>query len=48
MTQTQKNQAFDKVYSVAANTTGGDYVDKRNIIRQLEKDGLINEETKIN
>ena len=45
-TNTKKNQAFDKVYSVAANTTGGDYVDKRNIIRQLEKDGLINEETK--
>jgi len=43
---TKNNQAFDKTYSVAANTTGGDYLEKRNIIRQLEKEGLINETTK--
>ena len=43
---TKKNQAFDKTYSITANTTGGDYVEKRNMIRQLEKDNLINEETK--
>jgi hypothetical protein len=43
---TKKNQAFDKTYSVAANTTGGDYLEKRNMIRQLEKEGLINETTK--
>ena len=43
---TKKNQAFDRAYSVAANTTGGDYTEKRSMIRQLEKDGLINEEAK--
>jgi len=43
---TKKNQAFDKTYSIAANTTGGDYLEKRNMIRQLEKEGLINETTK--
>jgi hypothetical protein len=42
----KKNSAFTKVYSIAANTTGGDYVDKRDMIRQLEKENLINQETK--